>query len=362
MSDSPPLVSVVIPAYNAEGHLLRAIRSVLHQTESRVEVVVVDDASTDGTAEVAQGVADSRVRLLRNAANAGASASRNRAIEAARAPWVALLDADDWYRPDRLRRLLDAAAHHDADLVADDIYFVPEGAPVDVDAGTYRDAHGVTRRLDRLFRGTDLPVALTPETFVDGRLPGGNDPRLALVKPLMRRAFLLDHGLRYPTHVTQGEDYVFYLDCLGHGARFVLTGFPAYCYRVHDEQISRKDPLGAQQERLRVNAELLARPYVARSSRLRDLLEQRHCDLEWDVRLLRFEHRLSAAPGMRASCIALSRPRTFGHYLARRVRNAAGRLASRVRNAPSRLRQLLRRRVPSLGSESSNGHAASPTS
>ncbi|MEW5943853.1 MAG: glycosyltransferase [Pseudomonadota bacterium] len=96
-----PVFSVIIPAYNCASTIGRAIESVLGQTCPPAEVIVVDDGSTDATREVVAGFGD-RVRYLRQA-NAGVSAARNAGARAATGDWLAFLDADDWYYPDRLR-------------------------------------------------------------------------------------------------------------------------------------------------------------------------------------------------------------------------------------------------------------------
>ncbi len=102
-SGSGTRVSVIIPAYNAERHLAAAIDSVLVQTLEAVEIIVVDDGSTDNTAAVASAYGD-RVRVLRQA-HAGVSVARNLGIGAAQGDAVAFLDADDWYiHPDKLAR------------------------------------------------------------------------------------------------------------------------------------------------------------------------------------------------------------------------------------------------------------------
>lgn len=343
-----PLVSILMPTYNAETYVADALRSVLSQTESRIEVIVVDDASTDGTVEVVRDLLhvqpDRRpqIHLLQNDTNSGPSVSRNRALDAATAPWVTLLDADDTYRPERIERLLAVAQEHDADLVADDVYFVPDDALVDLDRGIQIDARGYPRALDRLFATTRRPCVLTPETFVSGRLPGGSDPRLALVKPLFRRAFLERHGLRYQPHVSQGEDYVLYLDCLGAGARFVLAdGPPLYGYRTHAAQISRQSPLAAQRERVAVNAELLRRPYVAGRPALRDLLHARHRDLLSDVATYALADALHAASLAERVRLVTSAPRTFRTYLSRRANDTFHRLVGHLRRLVRRLAQLL---------------------
>ena len=94
-------VSAVIPAYNAEKYIGRAIDSVLAQSHSPDEVIVVDDGSTDGTGEVVKGYGSS-VRYIRQE-NAGASVARNAGIEAARGEWIAFLDADDYWLKDKLK-------------------------------------------------------------------------------------------------------------------------------------------------------------------------------------------------------------------------------------------------------------------
>lgn len=93
-----PLVSVVMPAYNAERWIVQAIRSVLDQTWPDVEVVVVNDGSKDGTADAARSIGDARVRVI-DKANGGVSSARNAGIDNARGACIAFLDADDAMEP-----------------------------------------------------------------------------------------------------------------------------------------------------------------------------------------------------------------------------------------------------------------------
>ncbi len=94
----PPLISVVIPAYNSQGTIERAVRSALTQDYDPIEVIVVDDGSEDRTAEVVRSIADGRIRLVRQP-NAGPAAARNRGIGESRGEFVAFLDADDEWIP-----------------------------------------------------------------------------------------------------------------------------------------------------------------------------------------------------------------------------------------------------------------------
>jgi glycosyltransferase involved in cell wall biosynthesis len=101
-----PKVSVIIPVYNRRELVGRAIRSVVEQSCGNWELIVIDDASEDGTPErIAEEFGD-RVRLLAQERNRGVSAARNRGIEAATGEWVAFLDSDDEWRPQKLERQL----------------------------------------------------------------------------------------------------------------------------------------------------------------------------------------------------------------------------------------------------------------
>jgi GT2 family glycosyltransferase len=103
-----PLVSVVVPSHNRARLLRRTLQSILAQQLRDLEVVVVDDGSTDDTPIVA-GSFDPRVVVLRNQRPGGVSAARNRGIEAARGDWVAFCDDDDLWAPDKLSRQIAAA-------------------------------------------------------------------------------------------------------------------------------------------------------------------------------------------------------------------------------------------------------------
>ena len=104
------LISVVIPAYNAEKTLGRAIESVLAQTYSNIELIVVEDCSWDNTLKIAASYAkkDSRIRVLQNQANLGVAMSRNRGIEEAQGDWIAFLDSDDAWVPSKLKKQAEA--------------------------------------------------------------------------------------------------------------------------------------------------------------------------------------------------------------------------------------------------------------
>lgn len=102
-----PLVSVIIPAFNRQAVIGRAVNSVLSQTVEDLEVIVVDDASTDDTVSVVESIGDSRIRCLRHTENRYAAAARNTGMASARGHFIAFLDSDDEWLPRKLELQLE---------------------------------------------------------------------------------------------------------------------------------------------------------------------------------------------------------------------------------------------------------------
>jgi glycosyltransferase involved in cell wall biosynthesis len=133
MGNRTPVVSVVMPAYNAASYLCEAIDSVLAQTFSAFELIVVDDGSTDDTLTLARGFArtDSRVRVF-TTPNGGPAAARNVALGAARGEFIALLDSDDLLRPQYLAtQIAILVAHPDVSIVTSNAINLGGGANFD---------------------------------------------------------------------------------------------------------------------------------------------------------------------------------------------------------------------------------------
>ncbi|MGN1245776.1 MAG: glycosyltransferase, partial [Muribaculaceae bacterium] len=118
-TQSQPLISVIIPVYNVAKYLNRCMKSVCGQTYRNLEILMVDDGSTDESATMCDkwAAADSRIRLIRQH-NQGLSAARNTALEVAKGDWIAFVDSDDWIETDMYEGLCQIALEHDADIVA----------------------------------------------------------------------------------------------------------------------------------------------------------------------------------------------------------------------------------------------------
>ena len=98
------LVSIIMPSYNTARFISETIESVLAQTYTNWELIIVDDCSTDNTDEVVAAFSDERIRYLKNEKNSGAAVSRNYALREARGRWIAFLDSDDLWHPEKLEK------------------------------------------------------------------------------------------------------------------------------------------------------------------------------------------------------------------------------------------------------------------
>lgn len=113
------LISVIIPAYNRSTIVPQALRSVMNQTYRNIEIILVDDGSTDDTGQVAQAFIreDQRIHYVRQETNSGAQAARNSGIRAGQGEWIAFLDSDDTWLPDSLAQRFTLAQHEGVSVV-----------------------------------------------------------------------------------------------------------------------------------------------------------------------------------------------------------------------------------------------------
>lgn len=118
-NESAPMVSIIMPAYNAAPYIESAIRSVMSQTYLHWELLVLDDGSTDETARLVQALVaeDARVRYLPNLSNIGVAKTRNRGMDLAKGQYIAFLDSDDIWLPNKLEKQLTQLQHMHADMI-----------------------------------------------------------------------------------------------------------------------------------------------------------------------------------------------------------------------------------------------------
>jgi O-antigen/teichoic acid export membrane protein/glycosyltransferase involved in cell wall biosynthesis len=217
--DGAPRVSIIIPAYNCEGTLHRALDSAQNQTIRGIEIIVVDDASTDQTAALVRErmASDPRIQFYSQSVNSGPAVARNLALRHARGEWVALLDADDEMTTDRLQQLLAAAQEGDV-MLADNLLLYDLQVGRDIGVGINRS----------ILQGG---LRLSSESFVNycqTNRPGCVD--FGLLKPLLRNSHIRHHSLAYNENVRYGEDFQFYLDMLLAGGTLLVIEEAYYRY------------------------------------------------------------------------------------------------------------------------------------
>lgn len=317
-----PVASVVVAVRDGRDTIGRAVRSALDQTLRDIEVIVVDDASRDGTAAAARAEAagDARLRVLRLDANLGPAGARNRGFAAARGRWIAVLDADDAIAPERLARLVALGEARGADMVCDDLMLVDEetGAAL----GPMTGAEG-------------LPETIDAVAFVRGNLPDGRNPRrgYGFLKPMIRAGFLRDAGLAYDEDMRFAEDYALALRCLLDGASWAATSAPLYLYAVRGTSLTSRHGADDLTRLCAVDERALASPAAARDPQLRRALARHLVSVRKRERWAAFiDHvkarRLAALPG----CAAHSPP-VLAHIAGQLVKEAvlrSGRSAARL--------------------------------
>jgi succinoglycan biosynthesis protein ExoU len=225
-----PSVAVIIAAYNVAETIGQAVQSALAQPET-TEVVVVDDASTDDTAHIACEAADNDPRLLviRNEKNLGPARSRNVAISSSTAPYIAILDGDDFYLPGRFTQMFAQPAW---DLCADNIIFFTEQNQIEPVRSCFE-------------AGNLQSITLDLKSFISGNIHTGGQSRgeLGFLKPAMRRAFLEKHKLAYTEDCRLGEDFLFYVEALAKGARYTVLSRCGYAALVRENSLSGQHSL-----------------------------------------------------------------------------------------------------------------------
>jgi succinoglycan biosynthesis protein ExoU len=219
-------VDVLIAAWNNADTIEKAVQSALSD-ESVARVIVIDDGSTDDTSSLVGRLKDKigdRLVLERLDRNMGPSSARNRGLELSSADWVAILDADDYFRAGRMTALLNAS--EGADFVADD--------QIQVRAEDDPAVSG-----DPLI-GHETTITLSLATFVANNISKGGRLRkeFGFLKPMMRRSFLDLKQLRYSEEVRLGEDFVLYARALAAGAIFKVVPSQTYVSVIRSNSIS----------------------------------------------------------------------------------------------------------------------------
>ncbi len=224
MTASAPAVSIIVPAFRAAATLPMCLDSLLAQTLADIEVLVIDDGSDDGTADVAAAYAtrDARVRALRQPENLGVSAARNRGLTEARGAHIGFCDADDWAEPGMYGTLLRAAQTKDAQVsFCAVIKELPGGSvtvPLPWPDGTVFDPSTIRTDL--------IPNMIACPTDSEQLPVSGYTPRNLFAREALE-------GLTFRADIHYAEDLLFIVQALLRAQRAVVVGTALYRYRFH---------------------------------------------------------------------------------------------------------------------------------
>ena len=276
-SSTLPSIGVCIPAYNLEGLVSRAIDSVLAQRDLPESIVVVDDGSTDATAEAIQPYA-SKLCLIRQD-NRGAAGAKNTAGKASSTDWIAFLDGDDEYMPDRIESIRRfAAAWPDVDIITTDA-FVTHGSKVD--EATYYESSGF--KIDV----ANPRLSILRNNFIFGHAAVRRDRWLAIGG--------------FDETMANAEDRDCWTRMIFEGCEVGIILKPLSVYHRQDDSLSR-NRAAASQGRARAMAKVLVRPDLSNEERAEARRQYRH-----HVAMARMiqsrETVQSGARGARAACV-----------------------------------------------------------
>ena len=213
-------ISVIIPAYNAGKHIKRALDSILGQSLSDIEVVVVNDGSTDDTAEIVAGYPDPRIKMV-SQANGGTMAARKTGIGVFSGDYALFCDADDMLRPNALQNLYSAAVENEADIVKGKVRILLEDGSDTGETFEHELPYGNDRK------GTILAL-------------WNNDLSHNLAGTLLKRE-LLSGELVYFDRLSNGEDACLLYQFVDRASATVLIPEVVADYFVYPDSLSHRE-------------------------------------------------------------------------------------------------------------------------
>lgn len=227
LNQSNPLVSIIIPVYNAAPDLATCIESVRRQRYQNIEVLLINDGSSDASLDICQMYANRDPRFcVINKENSGVSATRNLAIERARGEYLQFLDSDDWLDANATRLLVERAEETGADLVISHFCRVSDEKIM---------VYGflqTTRVMDQRVFARHLLEE--PASFYYG----------VMWNKLYRRELIMEHEIRCNEALQWSEDFQFNLEYIRYANTFCALQTPIYYYRKRDKSLSSALSLG----------------------------------------------------------------------------------------------------------------------
>ena len=230
-----PYVSVVIPAYNAADFVIDAYRSIVDQTIDDWEIIFVNDGSQDDTLSIIQSLAstDKRVKVVDLALNSGPACARNSALAIAEGDWIAMLDADDRFSPDRLEVATRAGELHAADIVLDNLFVVDAISGRTIFLAFEPNSDDLT-----IMNFPDFLRNIQSDTVFD----------FGYLKPIIRRRWLAANDIKYSDKLRRRQDLMLLLECYARHPSVILLSRAYYYYYLQFRTEANVEPLLAEIE------------------------------------------------------------------------------------------------------------------
>lgn len=210
-----PLISVIVPVYNTERYLPKCIKSIVNQSYHNIELILVDDGSTDDSGRICDYFAqrDDRVTVL-HPQNGGVSAARNLGLKTAKGEYVCFVDSDDWIPKGSIEQLAEGIIKSNADLVVGKIKLINA-----LRNGDYGLLHGGTISRDAEYKWYETLSNINPGPCAK----------------LYERSIIHDNNIQFPINIKWGEDTVFVYSYLSHCNTINILNTDVYCYNKLNE-------------------------------------------------------------------------------------------------------------------------------
>lgn len=209
-------VSIIVPIYNVLEYLERCVNSLFQQKYKNIEIILVDDCSTDGSRELAQKLAekDSRCIFIQREKNGGLSAARNTGMKVASGEWLAFVDSDDWVTEDYISAMYDVAKKDDADIVMSSIYYYYEN-------GSYKEV----------------------SPFADLTTKSSQREKIALCRPyawgkLYKNNLFKIRKIKFPEDIWRSEDISTIIPLMSYTDKISILNKPLYYYYQRKTSLS----------------------------------------------------------------------------------------------------------------------------
>ncbi len=213
-------VSIIVPIYNVRAYLRRCVDSLVKQVHTNIEILLIDDCSTDGSADIAKEYVEKYPQLCRfiqRGKNGGLSAARNTGMEASTGEWLAFVDSDDWVTEDYISAMYDVAVRDQSDIVMSSIYY---------------------------YYSNDNYKEMSP--FSNLTTESTQKEKIAFCRPyavtrLFRKKFVMDTGLKFPTNVWRAAEQGLIIPLLTRTSKISIIRKPMYYYYQRSDSNSNKN-------------------------------------------------------------------------------------------------------------------------